>query len=171
MSLQIPLALLNARMSLKSFERWSAAPMQPLVAAMLSQFSLIAPLVLFLPAMYCISFLQDRQCTWCNTCYCDVQHLFIWILWIWKICLFTALSFALCNRIVAFCWKYSKLVLIIRNTRFKWSLSMEFIVVEINDFYVGLGCQSTKEAIRYQILGAAPSIIHFAGNLKYGELR
>ncbi|KAG0563946.1 hypothetical protein KC19_8G071000 [Ceratodon purpureus] len=66
----IPLALLNARMSLKSFERWSAAPMQPLVAAMLSQFSLIAPL-------------------------------------------------------------------------------------------------STKEAIRYQILGAAPSIIHFAGNLKY----
>lgn len=26
---------------------------------------------------------------------------------------------------------------------------------------------STKEAIRFQILGAVPSIIHFAGNLKY----
>lgn len=26
---------------------------------------------------------------------------------------------------------------------------------------------STKEAVRYQILGASPSVIHFAGNLKY----
>lgn len=66
----IPLAILNARMSLKSFERWSASPMKPLVASMLSRFSLIAPL-------------------------------------------------------------------------------------------------SNKEAVRYQILGAAPSVIHFLGNLKY----
>ena len=51
MSVQIPLALLNARMSLASFERWSAPPIKPLVAAMLARFSLIAPLVLFFPAL------------------------------------------------------------------------------------------------------------------------
>jgi len=66
----MPLALLNARMSAKSFERWSLPPARSLVAAMLLQFSLITPL-------------------------------------------------------------------------------------------------STKEAVRFQILGASPLVIHFAGNLKY----
>ena len=46
-TLQIPLALLNARMSMKSFQRWSIAPAQALMKTMLSAFSLIVPLVLF----------------------------------------------------------------------------------------------------------------------------
>ncbi|KAH9321822.1 hypothetical protein KI387_016461, partial [Taxus chinensis] len=37
------LALLNARMSIKSFRRWSTVPARPLIATMLSRFSLIAP--------------------------------------------------------------------------------------------------------------------------------
>lgn len=60
--LQIPLALLNARMSLKSFERWSTPPMQALVAAMLARFSLIAPLVVFFPAIYHINIVQVQLC-------------------------------------------------------------------------------------------------------------
>lgn len=46
--MQMPLALLNARMSAKSFERWSLLPARSLVAAMLLQFSLITPLVVSL---------------------------------------------------------------------------------------------------------------------------
>lgn len=38
------LALLNARMSAKSFRRWSTAPARPVIAAMLSRLSLIVPL-------------------------------------------------------------------------------------------------------------------------------
>lgn len=30
--------------------------------------------------------------------------------------------------------------------------------------------QSTVEGIRYQLLQAPPSVIHFAGDLKYGNL-
>ncbi|KAJ7529899.1 hypothetical protein O6H91_15G070500 [Diphasiastrum complanatum] len=41
---QIPLALLNARMSSKSFKRWSFHAARPLVATMLANFSLICPL-------------------------------------------------------------------------------------------------------------------------------
>jgi 3-deoxy-D-manno-octulosonic-acid transferase len=44
----MPLALLNARMSAKSFERWSLPPARSLVAAILLQFSLITPLVVSL---------------------------------------------------------------------------------------------------------------------------
>ncbi|KAJ7529898.1 hypothetical protein O6H91_15G070500 [Diphasiastrum complanatum] len=40
----IPLALLNARMSSKSFKRWSFHAARPLVATMLANFSLICPL-------------------------------------------------------------------------------------------------------------------------------
>ncbi|KAK9290132.1 hypothetical protein L1049_008298 [Liquidambar formosana] len=40
----IALALLNARMSEKSFNRWSGPVLLPLISLMLSQFSLIAPL-------------------------------------------------------------------------------------------------------------------------------
>ncbi|VVB13102.1 unnamed protein product [Arabis nemorensis] len=42
--LLIPLALLNARMSTKSFKRWSSPLFLPLVSLLLSKFSLIAPL-------------------------------------------------------------------------------------------------------------------------------
>ncbi|XP_010452273.1 PREDICTED: probable 3-deoxy-D-manno-octulosonic acid transferase, mitochondrial [Camelina sativa] len=42
--LYIPLALLNARMSTKSFKRWSSPLLLPLVSLLLSKFSLIAPL-------------------------------------------------------------------------------------------------------------------------------
>lgn len=38
------LALLNARMSAKSFRRWSTAPARPVISAMLSRLSLIVPL-------------------------------------------------------------------------------------------------------------------------------
>ncbi|QHO51865.1 putative 3-deoxy-D-manno-octulosonic acid transferase [Arachis hypogaea] len=40
----ITLALLNARMSEKSFEVWSRPVLLPLISLMLSEFSLIAPL-------------------------------------------------------------------------------------------------------------------------------
>ncbi|KAF8115327.1 hypothetical protein N665_0029s0162 [Sinapis alba] len=42
--LRIPLALLNARMSTKSFKRWSSPLFLPLASLLLSKFSLIAPL-------------------------------------------------------------------------------------------------------------------------------
>jgi 3-deoxy-D-manno-octulosonic-acid transferase len=42
--LLIPLGLLNARMSTKSFKRWSSPLLLPLVSLLLSKFSLIAPL-------------------------------------------------------------------------------------------------------------------------------
>ncbi|KAG2262473.1 hypothetical protein Bca52824_069552 [Brassica carinata] len=42
--LRIPLALLNARMSTKSFKRWSNPLILPLASLLLSKFSLIAPL-------------------------------------------------------------------------------------------------------------------------------
>ncbi|WZZ92354.1 probable 3-deoxy-D-manno-octulosonic acid transferase, mitochondrial [Brassica napus] len=42
--LRIPLALLNARMSTKSFKRWSSPLLLPLASLLLSKFSLIAPL-------------------------------------------------------------------------------------------------------------------------------
>ncbi|EOA20627.1 hypothetical protein CARUB_v10000940mg [Capsella rubella] len=42
--LLIPLALLNARMSTKSFKRWSSPLVLPLISLLLSKFSLIAPL-------------------------------------------------------------------------------------------------------------------------------
>ncbi|CAA7033998.1 unnamed protein product [Microthlaspi erraticum] len=42
--LLIPLALLNARMSTKSYKRWSSPLFLPLVSLLLSKFSLIAPL-------------------------------------------------------------------------------------------------------------------------------
>ncbi|KAL0736671.1 hypothetical protein Bca4012_012881 [Brassica carinata] len=42
--LRIPLALLNARMSTKSFKRWSSPLILPLASLLLSKFSLIAPL-------------------------------------------------------------------------------------------------------------------------------
>ncbi|KFK24841.1 hypothetical protein AALP_AA8G031600 [Arabis alpina] len=42
--LLIPLALLNARMSTKSYKRWSSPFSRPLVSLLLSKFSLIAPL-------------------------------------------------------------------------------------------------------------------------------
>ncbi|RZS27268.1 hypothetical protein BHM03_00060707 [Ensete ventricosum] len=42
---QIPVALLNARMSCKSFKRWSRTFALPLISLMLSKISLIAPLV------------------------------------------------------------------------------------------------------------------------------
>ncbi|CAH8269946.1 unnamed protein product [Arabidopsis lyrata] len=42
--LLIPLAMLNARMSTKSFKRWSSPLLLPLVSLLLSKFSLIAPL-------------------------------------------------------------------------------------------------------------------------------
>ncbi|WOL03462.1 putative 3-deoxy-D-manno-octulosonic acid transferase, mitochondrial isoform X1 [Canna indica] len=41
---RIPVALLNARMSCKSFERWSRPLAQPLISLMLSKISFIAPL-------------------------------------------------------------------------------------------------------------------------------
>ncbi|XP_048490127.1 probable 3-deoxy-D-manno-octulosonic acid transferase, mitochondrial isoform X2 [Beta vulgaris subsp. vulgaris] len=41
---QITLSLLNARMSERSFRRWSAPALSPLIALMLSKFSLIVPL-------------------------------------------------------------------------------------------------------------------------------
>jgi len=45
LSLQIVLALLNARMSAKSFKRFSGPVLLPLISLMLSKFSLIVPLV------------------------------------------------------------------------------------------------------------------------------
>ncbi|RID42947.1 hypothetical protein BRARA_J02799 [Brassica rapa] len=42
--LRIPLALLNARMSTKSFKRWSSPLLLPLASLLLSKFSLIVPL-------------------------------------------------------------------------------------------------------------------------------
>lgn len=44
-SCQIPLALLNGRVSEKSFKLWSGPVLLPLIALMLSKFSLIVPLV------------------------------------------------------------------------------------------------------------------------------
>lgn len=44
-SLQISMALLNARMSAMSFKRWSIPVVLPLISLMLSKFSLILPLV------------------------------------------------------------------------------------------------------------------------------
>lgn len=51
-SLQIKLALLNARVSSTSFKRWSGPVLLPLISLMLSKFSLIAPLVC--AAIHCI---------------------------------------------------------------------------------------------------------------------
>lgn len=44
-NLQIAVALLNARVSTKSFKLWSGPVARPLISLMLSKFSLIAPLV------------------------------------------------------------------------------------------------------------------------------
>ncbi|KAL0888701.1 hypothetical protein Bca101_012684 [Brassica carinata] len=54
--LRIPLALLNARMSTKSFKRWSSPLILPLASLLLSKFSLIAPLAM-LKSMSCLLFL------------------------------------------------------------------------------------------------------------------
>lgn len=43
-SFQIPVALLNGRMSSKSFRRWSEPVALPLIALMLSKLSLVIPL-------------------------------------------------------------------------------------------------------------------------------
>lgn len=51
---QISLALLNARVSTKSFNLWSAPVLLPLISLMLSKFSLIVPLVC-IPSCYMLS--------------------------------------------------------------------------------------------------------------------
>ncbi|XLU44229.1 hypothetical protein S245_039043, partial [Arachis hypogaea] len=56
----ITLALLNARMSEKSFEVWSRPVLLPLISLMLSEFSLIAPLLLQAPPAI-ISFSGDLK--------------------------------------------------------------------------------------------------------------
>jgi hypothetical protein len=57
LAFQIVLALLNARMSTKSFKLFSGPVLLPLISLMLSKFSLIVPLVcipMFLMTVNCI---------------------------------------------------------------------------------------------------------------------
>ncbi|ONM36326.1 putative 3-deoxy-D-manno-octulosonic acid transferase mitochondrial [Zea mays] len=102
----IAVALLNARISLKSFNHWSMPLMFPLVSLMLSKLSLVVPLVsthgnadvIFMYIYYCChySFLIITEyyssCSFSAATYTTRNHTFCWRFKIWYTQVLSSLS-------------------------------------------------------------------------------